>query len=331
MEIDASSPFSKAFDHASSQIGLRFQNPLYQLTELFTGADFRSSLIEVKRFGRQIVSEARKRRARVAFESLIVNEDASALKGDDSGAAGFGSLIDSLIEALAKPTVVADAALNFLSAGRDTTAQSFTWTLYALMRHPAALRRVRDEIDSRFPDHSGPLEDRHVEIDVATLQPANLPYTLAAFYESLRLYPPVPFEIKQTTTPVTLPDGTSLPAGAIVIWCIYALNRSLSTFGADALEFRPERWLDSDGRFIGKYRGAGEFPVFNGGPRACLGRKMAEVMACWVLMKVLREWDFDEVRDGEGNKERISANSLTLPMEGGLPCRVKVRERKVAR
>ncbi|OAP63277.1 hypothetical protein AYL99_02504 [Fonsecaea erecta] len=381
MEIEASSPFSKAFDHASSQIGLRFQNPLYRLTEFLTGSSFRAALVEVKRFGRQIVSEARKRRAREAFESLITNthQEEAQLKrqrqksdNDDESGLGFGTLIDSLIESLGDPKLVADAALNFLSAGRDTTAQSFTWTFYALLRHPEALKRVREEIDSKFEMNPTPTAeqkpldaaadgangDEDVEIDVSALQPTSLPYTTAVFYESLRLYPPVPFEIKQTIQPVTLPDGTVLPDGAIVVWCIWALNRSFSTFGEDAHSFRPERWLEETSRpgdgassdadtnpdmsttqqpspllkFIGSKFSAGEFPVFNGGPRSCLGKKMAELMGTWVLVRLLREWDFEEVNDGlhmdAASGERRSANSLTLPMQGGLPVRVFTRRRR---
>ena len=336
MDIDASSPFSKAFDHASSQIGLRFQNPLFHLTEVFTGSAFRASLVEVKRFGKIIVEEARKRRAKEAFESLINNtpEEEDKLtqqRGDPNiktDGPGFGTLIDSLIESLADPTIVADAALNFLSAGRDTTAQSFTWTFYALLRHPQSLHEVRKEVEAVFK-----LNDNSTNSSVAQLQPTSLPYTTAVFYESLRLYPPVPFEIKQTIQPVTLPDGTSLPPNAIVVWCIWALNRSFTTFGSDAHEYRPDRWLerDEDGKlhFIGGNRSAGEFPVFNGGPRSCLGKKMAELMACWVLVRFLADWDFEEVNDGLNmdakTGERRSANSLTLPMEAGLPVRVRQR------
>ncbi|EXJ87016.1 hypothetical protein A1O3_03973 [Capronia epimyces CBS 606.96] len=336
MEISASSPFSKAFDHASGHIGLRFQNPLYRLTELFTGGDFRTSLAEVKRFGRQIVANARKRRARTAFESLITHDETPS-----EDAPEFETLIDWLIEALAAPQLVADAALNFLSAGRDTTAQSLTWTFYALMRHPEALRQLRDELDAKFRnakhDHSQVLgesrkdeDDGRVDvdrIDIASLQPTFLPLTVATFYEALRLYPPVPFEIKQTSEPVTLPDGTFLPAGAIVVWSIYAMNRSIETFGSDATTFCPTRWLDDQGRLVPK--SPYEFPVFNGGPRACLGKKMAEVMAAWVMVRMWTEWEFEEVvAPHEKGRERLSANSLTLPMEGGLPCRVRVKDRQ---
>jgi cytochrome P450 len=338
MEISSTHPFSKAFDHASNHIGLRFQNPLYKITELFTGSAFRSSLEEVKRFGRDIVRNARKRRAKAAFESLITQSDPEQSQSASSGGENsrFGTLIDSLIESFANPTIVADAALNFLSAGRDTTAQSLTWTLYALLRNSETLPTLRKEIDPIFsrpeerkndnPKANGNGNDKGPAITMTNLQPLSLPYTLATFHESLRLYPPVPIEIKQALRPVTLPDGTSLPTDAIVIWCIWSLNRSETTFGGDAASFRPERWIDEHGKLL--RRSEAEYPVFNGGPRACLGRKMAEVLACWVLGTVLVEFEFEEQKDQHGeSSERVSANSLTLPMEGGLPCRVSLRQR----
>ena len=306
MEIDASSPFSKAFDYASDHVALRFQNPLYQITELFTGAKFRESVMEVKKFGRRIVANAKKRRASAAFESLIDNQDVV-----------FGSLIDSLVEAFRNPNVIADSAMNFLSAGRDTTAQSFTWTFYALMRHPQVVTRLREEI-RRCVDSVG-------EIDVAKLQPANIPYIMAVYYEALRLYPPVPIEIKQCEADATLPDGTFMPKNSIIVWCIWAMNRSEALYGDDVNSFRSERWLNEVGQFISKT--AYEFPVFNGGPRSCLGKKMAELMGAYLIIRLIRDFDFEEVRDtSQPKNERVSQNSLTLPMQDGLPCKVKMRQ-----
>lgn len=335
MDISASSPFSRAFDHASDQTGRRFQNPLYPITELFVGAKFRSSLAAVKKFGQQIVSSAQIRRN----QAKGVTETSNT---------GYGSLVDSLMDAFhSDPTLTADAALNFLSAGRDTTAQSLTWTFYSLLRHPLALNSLRKEIESAFPQHqpSDPLPT----LTVADLQPSNLPTTMSIFNESLRLHPPVPFEIKQCQQDNTLPDGTFLPSGSIIVWCIWAMNRSREIWGDDSDHFHPERWLsraaapdghdddgDRDVKVIAK--SAFEFPVFNGGPRSCLGKKMAELMACWVLVQICREFDFEEIFDGdemarrEGRSqgqraERRSQNSLTLPMEGGLPCHVRLRKR----
>jgi cytochrome P450 len=338
MDISATSPFSCAFDYASDRTGRRFQNPLYFITELVTGSKFRSSLTEVKRFGQEIVSNARARRSE-RKQTKSTSEPT------------FGSLVDSLMDAFDDdPNLTADAALNFLSAGRDTTAQSLTWTCYSLMRHPSALATLREEIDSTFSSSASPdLSTQEtpanplLKLSVADLQPTNLPHTMSIFNESLRLYPPVPFEIKQCQVNTTLPDHTFLPKGSIIIWCIWAMNRSRETWGHDSASFRPERWLTptsdpctdeerTTARPITK--SAFEFPVFNGGPRSCLGKKMAELMACWVLVQMSREFEFKEIFDavgamggneGAGKAERRSQNSLTLPMDGGLPCYVRLR------
>lgn len=342
MDVSASSPFSRAFDFASDQTGRRFQNPFYFITELFNGSQFRSSLAEVKKFGQQIVSKAQQRRKTRQQEPPNSSSDPY-----------FGSLLDSLMDVFDEdPTLTADAALNFLSAGRDTTAQALTWTFYSLMRHPTALITLCEELDSLFPPQLHAPHRSPVRLSVASLQPANLPHTMCIFNESLRLYPPVPIEIKQCQTDITLPDGTFLPSGSVLVWCIWAMNRASEFWGHDSDEFRPERWLANSnddtesplpdeksesggtGGGLAKVKllskTAFEFPVFNGGPRTCLGKKMAELMACWILVQVFREFEFEEVveENEEGKRqERRSQNSLTLPMDGGLPCLVRLREK----
>jgi cytochrome P450 len=74
-----------------------------------------------------------------------------------------------------------------------------------------------------------------------------------------------------------------------------------------------------DGNMISKT--ASEYPVFNGGPRTCLGKKMAELVAIQIIATLVMNFDFKPVDD----RERISKNSLTLPMQDGLPSYVKRR------
>lgn len=189
----------------------------------------------------------------------------------------------------------------------------------------------------------GSTRRHHLPFDPTLFTPASLPYTHAVFNETLRLYPPIPVEIKQTLAPTTLPDGTFLPAGCVVLWCPWAMNRSQRTWGSsddddadDAHHFRPERWLlpttttsssspsspPNNNNTINNNKSAAEFPVFNGGSRLCLGKTMAERVAVQVLAAVA--WTFDFVPAYEGT-ERRSKSSLTLPMRGGLPVFVKVR------
>lgn len=192
------------------------------------------------------------------------------------------------------------------------------------MRHPETVKALRREIAETHPD----------SLCYDSLQIQSLPYTLAVFKESLRIYPPVPFEIKQCQKPTTLPDGTFLPQGAVILWCVWAMNRSSDIWEIDDLEsFKPERWLEPENagdqrtRLRTKTKSNFEFPVFNGGARLCLGRRMAELQAVYVTASLVADFDFEEVQDGKTDSfgKRITRNSLTLPMEGGLPCRVKER------
>ena len=336
MDMPGSLPFSKAFDFASGVTAQRFQNPFYKLKEYFVGAPLRKAVLEVKTFGRKIVSAA-----------ILKRGDEESLRGPsktESTDPLTNNLINSLLDHLEDQQIVADAAMNYLSAGRDTTAQSLTWTLYLLMRHPAARRKILEELRTAFPNAG-----QHLPVSFDTVQPSSLPYTMAVFNESLRLYPPVPIEIKECTANSIFPDGTSLPKGSVVMWVPWAMGRSRSIWGQDADEFRPERWLQSDDRskqlehtvtcdvekrqkpaqLVSK--SAFEFPVFNGGPRSCLGKRLAELLAVYVVATLVWSYDFEEIVDkklggcGAGNA-RLSQDSLTLPMEGGLPCLVRSRK-----
>jgi len=191
------------------------------------------------------------------------------------------------------------------------------------MRHPQTISLIRQEahqlISTSNPPTKGSSFDIDIDIDSTIFKPTTLPYAMATFYETLRLYPPVPFELKQCSEPTTLPDGTHLPKDAVLVWSTWAINRSYLTWGPDAEEFKPERWL-SNGSIISKP--ASEYPVFNGGPRTCMGKKMAEQVAVQVIATLVLKFDFKATDE----QDRVSKNSLTLPMEGGLPCFVRKRE-----
>ncbi len=310
MDMHADDPFSRAFEYASGATGDRVQNPLWQVTELFLGRQLRESIAEVKKFGDSIVASAVKARK-------LQKYDGNGHRSRGISAIS-GSLINSLLDSIPDHKLVADAALNYLSAGRDTTAQALTWTFYLLMRNPKVVDRLRQELLSS----STSTADEISNLESSSLRPAALPYTMAVFYETLRLYPPVPVELKQCEQASTLPDGTFLPKSAIVVWCIWAMNRSKLIWGEDADLFVPERWIEA-GKLVTK--SAYEFPVFNGGPRTCLGKKMAECIAAMVIARLIWDFEFEAVDD----EERISRNSLTLPMEGGLPCLVRSRSNTI--
>lgn len=303
VEMHAHDEFTKAFDHASAEIAKRFQNPLWRLTELITGGKLTESVRVIKRYGQHLVAQAVARRNGEDDPSNLVERNTAP------------SLIDTLLDFLKEPELVTDSALNYLSAGKDTIAQALTWTFYLLLLHKEEAEKIYHIANGTGTrsTQDGSYQSPRLQQD---LSPEATHFILAVFYESLRLYPPIPFEMKQAQDDNTLPDGTFIPKGSVVLWCTWAMNRSAKTWGEDVDVFRPERWLEG-GRI--KQRSAGEFPVFQGGARLCLGKKMAELIAVQVIATLTRSFTFDRAFEGE----KTSPTHITLPMGDGLQVFIK--------
>jgi len=135
----------------------------------------------------------------------------------------------------------------------------------------------------------------------------------AVISEALRLYPSVPIDVKCAVNDDVWPDGTFVPAGTMVNYNIYSMGRDTGIWGSDAHVFRPERWLEEESSVIGNY----EYPVFNAGPRECLGRRLAMVEMKTCLAMILPQVSFKLAVSAD----RITpAAQLTIGMGSGLPC-----------
>ena len=107
--MPASLPFSKSFDFASGATGDRFQNPFWKLKEFFLGAPLRKAVSDIKAFGDSIVSSAvQKRQDKTGSSKSDIGEISDPLQNN---------LINSLLDHIDDHQVVADAAMNYLSAG----------------------------------------------------------------------------------------------------------------------------------------------------------------------------------------------------------------------
>lgn len=89
------------------------------------------------------------------------------------------------------PKYLRDIILNFLIAGKDTTAAALSWFIYALCKHPHVQEKVSQEIKETMgkeenTDISG-FTDRLSEVALEKMH-----YLHAALTETLRLYPAVP-------------------------------------------------------------------------------------------------------------------------------------------
>uniref|UniRef100_A0A7S2F3C2 Cytochrome P450 n=1 Tax=Alexandrium andersonii TaxID=327968 RepID=A0A7S2F3C2_9DINO len=194
-------------------------------------------------------------------------------------------------------TFLRDVVLNFIIAGRDTTACTLTWMFYILATHPDIQAKLCEEVDAKCPRGSAPTFKQ--------LSASEMPYLNAVLYETLRMYPPVPFDLKVAVQDDVLPDGTAVPAGAEMVFLPFAMGRDASIY-PDPLTVNPKRWIP----FVEPP--PHEFPVFQAGPRICLGKDMAVFEAKLLACTLLQEYTFDLA---QGEQEKITySNTLTMSL-----------------
>jgi len=298
---DPSSPFLRSFDRAQQIIFHRFCVPFWRVLRFSrTGSERETKrhLDLLDQYSRGVVRELRRSLAKEGTSKTgVVWADMEARK----------SFVGLFLEDATKRNeelsedYLRDLVLNFLIAGRDTTAQALSWSIYSLCKNPTAAAMARQEIDEVCGVRGLAYEDI-----------GRLPYLQAVLNETLRLYPSVPMDIKTAAEDDTWPDGTFVSRGTPVIYNIFAMGRDPSIWGEDACVFRPERWLEQK-LAPDNYT----YPVFNAGPRECLGRRLAQVEMKACLAALLPHVRFQlAVPD-----EQITVDAqLTIGMGQGLPC-----------
>ncbi|KAJ6513501.1 cytochrome P450 monooxygenase pc-1 [Mycena vulgaris] len=178
------------------------------------------------------------------------------------------SLLDDLLNTTSDPQILKDEMLNMLLAGRDTTMHTLTVVIYFFTMYPDVCSRAREEVLA----HVGPTQ-RPTYDDIKEMK-----YLRAVINETMRLYPSVPFNvrenIKATTWPSPDPNDKPfyIPAGSKLPYSVFMMHRRKDLWGPDAEEFSPDRFLDDR---LKKYllKNPTQFLPFNAGPRICLGQQ----------------------------------------------------------
>jgi cytochrome P450 len=126
-----------------------------------------------------------------------------------------------------------------------------------------------------------------------------------------------------------LPDGTKVQRGTILEYCPWVMGRKRAIWGEDAARFDPERWLvrtstsgDEDELQLKTFPSPFKFPVFQAGPRICLGQSMAYLEAKIALIHVIRGF---KLTAAGGYPPVTYRHAVTLPMKDGLHVHVHRR------
>mmetsp|Transcript_74783 Transcript_74783/g.134756 ORF Transcript_74783/g.134756 Transcript_74783/m.134756 type:complete len:551 (-) Transcript_74783:119-1771(-) len=197
-------------------------------------------------------------------------------------------------------TFLGDTVLNMVIAGRDTTACALSWMFYELAKNPDVQRKLQAEIDERMP------AGKHLTLK--SLSHSEVPYLHGVLYETLRLWPPVPMDGKTATEDDVLPDGTPVPKYTNLLFLPYAMGRDPAVY-PEPESLRPERWIPFTAP------APHEFPVFQAGPRICLGMDMALFEAKLVAVELLRHYSF-ELAPGQAERTTYG-RKLTMAVSTG--------------
>ncbi|XP_028768575.1 cytochrome P450 704C1-like [Neltuma alba] len=290
--------FSNAFDDASEITLLRYVDIFWKIKR-FLHIGLEGSL----RKNIKVVDE---------FVYKIIRSKTEQVQKSPDGSARKDILSRFLDLEEADPKYLKDIILSFIIAGKDTTATTMTYFLYSLCKYP----RVQDKIVEEVKDVTklkkfSTVEELADNITEEALE--NMQYLTAALTETLRLYPAVPWDAKVCFSDDTLPDGFSVKKGDLVSYLPYAMGRMKYLWGDDAEEFKPERWLDTNGKF--QQERPFKFTAFQAGPRQCLGKDFSYRQMKIFSAVLLSSHKF---KLADQSKTAHYRTALTLHMDGGL-------------
>ncbi|MEB3334285.1 MAG: cytochrome P450 [Cyanobacteriota bacterium] len=164
---------------------------------------------------------------------------------------------------------LADQLLLLLFAGYETTASSLTVVVMLLLRHPATLAWLLEELDTvPWPPEGPPME-----------QLERLPRMNAVIKEVMRLAPPVGGVFRRAIAPVRVGGYTIAPGRVIQVNITATHRRGWDPGEGEA--FRPERHLEPPP--------PNSISVpFGLAPRVCLGKPLAELEMRLLLTRLLQ-------------------------------------------
>ncbi|MDP5367098.1 MAG: cytochrome P450 [Paracoccaceae bacterium] len=194
-----------------------------------------------------------------------------------------------------------DQVAIFFLAGHETSASALAWCLYLVAMFPEWQDRLAVEAEA--------LE----QPDFAVM--SRLRLSRDVFREALRLYPPVPMMVRETSCPERLRER-DLPKGTQIVISPWHLHRHTRLWD-NPDGFDPARWGSENGKTC--LREA--FIPFSAGARVCTGAGFAMVEGPLILSMLLRHFRFEVLAD----RVPVPVAHLTVRAKDGIWLRVTPR------
>ncbi|XP_046978866.1 cytochrome P450 CYP12A2-like [Vanessa cardui] len=202
----------------------------------------------------------------VELSKFFIAKAIKQLESQDKKLNEEKGILEKLLEIDENTAVI--MASDMLFAGVDTAANTMTATFYLLATNPEKQIKLREEIMSER-------EDR--------------PYLKACIKESMRMYPVVQGNMRQTTKEYDI-LGYRIPKDMQVSFG-HQLLSSMEEHFPRAKEFIPERWItDKTDPLHHSNAHPFSFSPFGFGARSCIGRRIAELEIETFLTKVIENF-----------------------------------------
>ncbi|XP_015903025.3 cytochrome P450 84A1 [Ziziphus jujuba] len=150
--------------------------------------------------------------------------------------------------------------MDLMFGGTETVGSAIEWTLSELLKSPEDLKKVQKELD----DVVG-LERRLEEGDLEKLI-----YLKCVIKETLRLHPPFPFLLHETSEDAEV-AGYYVPKKCRIMINVWAMGRD-ANYWDDAEAFKPSRFLKDVRDLKGNHF---EYIPFGSGRRSCPAMKVS--------------------------------------------------------
>lgn len=191
---------------------------------------------------------------------------------------------------------MADQLAIFFLAGHETSASALAWALYLIASSPDVQERLYAEAAPVFAS-------RPTLSDLRSLS-----FTRDVFRETLRLYPPVPMMIRETTCPEEMRDK-QIPPGSPVVISPWHLGRHERIWDRPH-DFDPDRWQTEEGRRCAR----DAFLPFSAGPRVCTGAGFAMQEGVLMLGMIAARYQIRPV----ANRIPVPTAQLTVRSDNGI-------------
>ena len=193
---------------------------------------------------------------------------------------------------------------DLVMAGISTTS-NFTYLLpNVLLHNKEVVYRLQQETDYIIGNDRQPgIFDREA-----------MPYTVATIHELLRYGALSIAGVPHATLETTTVGGYTVPAGTTVIPFLPAILHD-KTFWGDPENFRPERFLDSDGSMLPASNPIRKrLLAFGVGPRVCVGEAFAVNRLFIFLASMIQSFDLEP-----GSYPLVPCDYLSYG-KGGILC-----------